>query len=128
MSELTLGETAILLASSEASFAPQKFNCYTCITQYGTSERLTEKTNRKRQTKGCFDYKSRTYRLENFKYNNCIGNHAIPIDFYIDAFLMYEKGVLPFEGTLGDQPNKMIQIFGILYHRRKEHMDAKKGS
>ncbi len=119
-SYLTISETAILLASIESRLDPKAFDCGTCIMQYGKSAKMQGKSYRKRQSKGCFDLKTKSYRLENIRYNNCIGNHVVPIDFIVDAFLHYEKGGLPFEGTLGDQPNKMIEIFDMFHRRRNE--------
>lgn len=123
VSSPTFSERALLLASIEAKVEPEKFDCATCITQYGTSEKLQGKTQAKRKSKGCFDYKTKGYRLDQFKYTNCIGNHTVPIDYIMDAFTLYEKGQLPFEGTLGDQPNKIIEIFDIIYRRRQDFFD-----
>jgi len=122
ISSLQPGEHGILLASIEACLVPKKFHCATCITQYGTNERLVKKTELKRKGKGCFDYKTKAYRLDNIKYNTCIGNFAVPIDYFLEAFSLYEKGVLPFKGTVGDQPNKIMEIFGLIDVRRSEKM------
>ena len=118
LSTLSTGEYALMLASLESRFEPQKFHCGTCITQYGSSERLIKKTEIKRKGKGCFDFKSKSYRLDNIRYSNCIGAHAVPIDYILEAFTAYEKGMLPFEGTLAEQPNKMIEIFQMIEMRR----------
>jgi len=98
--------------------------------QYGTSDRLIAKTQRKRQSKGCYEIGVKAYRIENFKYTNCIGNHTVPVDFITEAFTMYEKGFLPFPGTLGEQPAKIIEIFELIYRRRAEHVkkNSDKGS
>ena len=106
------------MASLESKFNPEKFHCGTCITQYGTSERLVAKTKLKRKSKGCFDYTSKKHRIDNVRFYNCIGNHATPIDFYVEAFSLYEKGMLPFKGTLGDQPNKIMVVFQLIEVRR----------
>ncbi len=34
-------------------------------------------------------------------------------DFYYSLFDLYEKGVMPFQGSPAEQPNKIIEIFGI---------------
>ena len=125
-SMLTLGEYALLLASIEAKLEPKKFHCGSCITQYGTNERLLAKTDRKRKSKGCFDFVSKPHRLENIRYKSCIGNFAIPIDFFIEAFSLYEKGVLPFKGTISNQPNKIMEIFQIIEIRRAEKINQGK--
>jgi hypothetical protein len=121
---LTTYEYASLLASIEAKLEPKKFNCFSCITQYGNSKRLLDKSTRARTSKGCFDYTTKQYLLENIKYNTCIGNFVTNIDYLLDAFVQYEKGIMPFEGSLGNQPSKIISIFNIIEVRRNE----KKGS
>lgn len=123
---MTTGEYVILLASLEAKLDPKKFHCGTCITQYGTSERLIKKTERKRKTKGCFDFTSKDYRIDNIRYNTCIGSYAVPIDFFIEAFSLYEKGVLPFNGTISEQPNKIMEIFQLIEVRRTEKINQGK--
>lgn len=120
LSTLSSGEYVFLLASLESKLDPKKFHCGTCITQYGSSDRLVQKTERKRKSKGCFDFTSKNYRLENIRYNTCIGNFSIPIDYFVEAFSLYEKGVLPFKGGVGEQPNKIMEIFQLIEVRRAE--------
>jgi hypothetical protein len=87
------------------------------------------KTDRKRKSKGCFDFTSKEYVLENILYKTCIANFNTPIDFLTEAFSLYEKGVLPFKGTLGEQPNRIIEIFNLIESRRNSHLEqeAKNG-
>jgi hypothetical protein len=35
-------------------------------------------------------------------------------------YLNYERGVMPFSGTLADQPNKIIEVLHIIDTIRKE--------
>lgn len=89
--------------------------------QYGGTKRTMAKTDRKRQTKGCYDYNIRAYRLENFKYDTCIGNYVETMDYFTDAFSLYEKGIMPYVGTLGEQPNKIIELFELIHRRRADY-------
>ena len=123
ISTLTTGEYVLFLASIEAKLDPKKFHCGTCITQYGSSDRLIQKTERKRKSKGCFDLTSKSYRIDNIRFNKCIGNFAVPIDFFIEAFSLYEKGVLPFQYNIGKQPNKIMEIFQLIEVRRSEKIN-----
>jgi len=81
---------------------------------------MVGKTDRKRQSKGCFETGIKTYLLGNVKYDKCVGNFNKEIDYILEAFSLYEKGVLPFKGNLGKQPNKIIEVFNILYRRRSK--------
>lgn len=114
-------EYITLLATLEARIHPKKFDCFKCINKYGT--RNPEKSERARQLKGCFDFNTRNYRIENIRYNSCVGNYTAKLDFYIDLFSNFEKGIMPFTGTLGDQPNKIIEVFQIIEVKRNEHLD-----
>ena len=119
-SSLTTSEYCVLLASVEAALNPEKYLCESCITQYGTSERLMKKTLRKRQAKGCFKEVSRGIRIENILFKKCIGSFAVPINYFVEAFILYEKGVMPEMGSLGEQPNKIIEVFRVIEMRRAE--------
>jgi len=41
--------------------------------------------------------------------------------YFIEAFSLYEKGMLPFKGNIGDQPNKIIEVFNLISHARRRH-------
>lgn len=125
-STLSAGEYALLLASIESKVDPKKFHCGTCITQYGKSERLQKKTLRKRESKGCFDYSTKSYKFDNLIFKTCPGNFVVPIDYFVEAFSLYEKGVLPFRGTIGDQPNKIMEVFQLIEVRRNEKLNQGK--
>lgn len=56
-------------------------------------------------------------------------------DFYYNLFSQYEKGILPYPGSLVDQPNKIIEVFGVLQslnleyekrNREEQQREAKK--
>lgn len=96
------------------------------MTQYGSSDRLVKKTEKKRMSKGCFDLTSKSYRIDNIRYNTCIGSFAVPIDFFIEAFSLYEKGVLPFKGSIGEQPSKIMEVFQLIEVRRSEKINQGK--
>jgi hypothetical protein len=82
---------------------------------------MIEKADRNRRSKGCYDYDTKTFRIDDFKLDTCVGNYVKDIGYYIDIFSQYEKGMLPFKGTLGQQPNKIIEIFGLIDRVRRDH-------
>jgi len=85
VSVLTLHEYAVLIASLESSFEPKKFNCRKCITQYGRSKRLQDKTLVKRKGKGCFDFVTKSYKIENVVFKSCVGNFTSNINYLFDV-------------------------------------------
>lgn len=52
--------------------------------------------------------------LSNFKYIN--------MDYVLLLFENYEKGILPFEGPLGDQPAQIIEVFKIMEHIKNKEL------
>lgn len=119
VSGLTNTEYVLLLAALEARLEPSKFSCSKCAAKYKPEHRP-----RKRKSKGCYDYSTRVYRIENIVYKTCIGNYNKDISFFVEAFSMYEKGMLPFKGTLSEQPSKIIDIFNIIEQRRAEKKES----
>jgi len=125
-SSLTSYEYVTLLASLEQSFYPKKYNCQLCKTRFGTSERLIKKMERNRKAQGCFDYTTKKYRVENIIYKSCLANYSTNINFLVESFAKYEQGMLPFKGSLEEQPNKIIEIFNIIETRREEFREKQK--
>ena len=107
-------EKSHLMASFESKLRYKVFNCFFCINKYGKTKRLKEKTKRNRKLKGCFDISTKTYQLGDYVYKSCIGNYTKDINFILESFALYSKGVMPFSGTLVDQPSKIIEIFDII--------------
>ena len=127
LSELTPGETAILLASLESLF-DKKFNCNDCLSRYKNTERGRERSVNYRRKMGCFDYTSRTYQLEDFKFYSCIGNFQdTSVRYYWELFQKYQQNMLPYRGSLQEQPNKIIEIFNFIEAILKRKQDKAKG-
>lgn len=110
-----MGEYVYLLAALEVALEPKKYSCNSCAASYKEINKEA-----KRRPKGCYDYSTRVYKIENIIYKSCIGNYNNNIDFLLESFSFYEKGMLPFKGTLAEQPAKIIDIFNIIEQRRYE--------
>lgn len=44
--------------------------------------------------------------------------------YFINLFMSFQKGILPFEGALVDQPAKIIEVFDVLQQLRYESEEA----
>ena len=118
---------AILLPSLKALFE-KEFNCHNCINKYSNTPRGEQRSIARRKQKGCFDYTSRTYELEDYKYFTCLGNfNDSYVRYYWELYLKYKEGMLPYKGSIQQQPNKIIEIFGILEESLERTRDKKKG-
>lgn len=48
-------------------------------------------------------------------FKTCVGNYFSPwLPQWIEAYQMYQKGVLPFPGALTEQPNKVVELFRVI--------------
>lgn len=122
-STLNQYEYITLVATIESRFK-DNFNCFKCVTQYGKKDKNVKKTLVKRKSQGCFDFTSKSYAVENIRFRSCVGNYTSNIDFISQAFSLYEKGLLPFKGDLGDQPNKIMEVFSLIETRREAHKES----
>lgn len=84
--------------------------------RYGATEgKAAERGKAKRKSKGCFDFTSRTFLLDNIKYNACVGNYTLSgLGYYYEVLLNYEKGLMPFNGALSLQPNKIMEVIHLI--------------
>ena len=47
-----------------------------------------------------------------------MGNFTANINYLFEAFFKYEQGIMPFNGTLGEQPNKIMEVFSVIDYRK----------
>lgn len=71
--------------------------------------------DKQRFQKACLLTDKVKYQLEDIRYYKCIGNFYSDSAVYLmELFYNYERGVLPFHGSLMDQPAKIIDIFQLI--------------
>jgi len=113
------------MASVESQFN-DNFNCYKCQKKYPIdtdNDKLNSRSITKRNSKGCFNFTTRTHLLDNIKYKSCVGNYTLQgMSYYYEVYFNYEKGILPFKGDLGTQPNKMVEVLHIIDTIRKDKL------
>ena len=83
-----------------------------------------DKTKRVRESKGCTKpVATRGVRIENIIFKKCPGNFNTPIPFLLESFAKYNSNMLTFEGSLSDQPNKLIEILKVMEQRKEYHKE-----
>ena len=136
MSHLSTYEFVKIVSTIEAQYT-DAFNCYKCCSRfnnYKEGESKDKKIHALKKSKGCFDFKTRFFRVGvdstsvSVKFSGCVGNYtSLSVNYYVDLFYQYQKGVLPFKGKLGDQPSKIIEIFQLIEdkiaQKNKERME-----
>jgi hypothetical protein len=117
-------EYALLMATIEAMYDKNKrFDCHKCkIKNKGATN--WEETNRKERTiKGCFDAVA-NWRVDNVMFKKCIGNFVLPsTNNLLTMFNLYERGLLPYGGSVSNQPAKVMQVFEIINARKSEKQE-----
>ena len=99
-----------------------QFNCTKCLTEY--SKRPDYKTKadeydklleKKIGLKGCKTSDKVRAQVEDIKYYRCIGNfRSDQVTSMIDLYYHYKNGVMPFPGSLMEQPSKIIDVFNLI--------------
>ena len=108
------------MASLESKYNAH-YNCYNCLNKYKGRAQYEMRTRRNQTNKQCFTPGDISKNLEHFKFTKCIGNFTTTsLNYYIESFFAYEKGLLPMKGTLGEMPNKLMDIFKIISTVRAE--------
>lgn len=89
--------------------ADKNFNCFHCKKEASFTVRD--------KRKACSTKKEK----EIVNYNGVIKYFVCPSNFFnpaysqlIDMFRLFQRGALPFEGGLFDQPSKIIEVFSLL--------------
>jgi len=104
-----------------------RFNCSKCLTKYSGREDGSAMTERVRQASGCYGAKGATLHSigDEIRFSTCIGNFYRPqVASLMESHRKFEAGTLPYAGGLMDQPNKVIEIFGVLTAHRLERQAA----
>lgn len=74
---------------------------------------------------GCVEKPSSTvrYRFDNLCFYNCFCNYIDhSTNYLLDLFLHFEKNLLPFPGTITEQPAKILEVFNIFSYLKSEKM------
>ena len=141
-SQLSNGEIASLQAHLWYLLNPKVYNCQKQHEDYLTRNPKVSKEEMIeyfRDSKGCFGGKDKTFKkmygakqritglvIGGIEYTTCLCNHNNSlINLYMTFYDLYEKfGVMPFEGPIADQPNKIIEVFNIIQATKNQFETA----
>lgn len=131
LNNLTVNEQVYL----EASFRYNTMDAFKCKDKL--KELLQDKQMKAYQKKLdlCKATAKGRYRFhDRYSYDKCLCNYLIESDmyYYLNLHQQYENGILPYPGSLVDQPAKIIEIFNFLalmkaeLHERQEKEQKQK--
>lgn len=95
----------------------KQFQCGECQSTYANRSDGESMLAKLKVTKGCESISDKVlHRLSpELGFKTCIANYYSSwLPQWIEAYQMYQKGVLPFPGALTEQPNKVIEMFRVI--------------
>lgn len=103
-----------------AAIDNDQFQCAKCLIA-----RPEPQNTKMRELKGCFESRSSPVLLLNekplVKFYSCPGNYFdYAVVKYLEMQNQYELGVLPFPGSMSEQPYKIIELFDIIKRYKDE--------
>lgn len=130
---MTDWERALLVCTLEAIFNEDDyFTCHKCLSSFSNQPEGDDKEKlltKMRKLKGCWGTIRQSYRVDKFEVSTCPGNYSThQVHEFFSWYLKYEQfGILPYPGSLYDQPAKIMEIFDIIgsikFKKLKERKD-----
>jgi hypothetical protein len=104
------------------------FYCHDCLNKYAHRPDYETMTARTRELKGCFSVKERPIAtVDELKFFKCVGNFfRSEVLTLLEMQGRYEKGILPYPGSLSEQPNKVIEIFAAIEQYKREKLEQER--
>lgn len=108
----------------------KRFQCGVCLSQYEGRLDAEEMLSKRRKLEGCFgDTRPIEYKFDDIKYRTCPGNVFDTSSlFVVDLYRQFQKGILPYPGSLVDQPSKIMEAFNVIdaYNNKRMIEEQKK--
>lgn len=94
----------------------KSYRCHECVNQFRGRTDSATMLERAKKTKGCTkEYAAPVHRIDDIGFTLCPGNfYSKSAEGLIEAYYFFERGILPYPGSLMDQPNKIIEIFRVI--------------
>jgi len=122
ISGLTMELHVKLMATYAAQHNP-RYDCHKCL------EKTPSKTIRK--SWGCFGGKGVVKILGDYQLTSCPGNfYDETAVFMIELYHLFERGHLPFPGSLTEQPAQIIEAFGVIQglDNKRQELEQKRAN
>ncbi len=113
-------EYAKIITTIEVLFN-KRFHCFTCKTKYANRTDHETMTMKVREMQSCFSVRDAPVMRATQQSASDIEYYTCPGNFFdrsvvelLEVVNNYEKGNLPFEGPLCEQPSKMLDIIQMI--------------
>lgn len=119
--------TATLHAVEDA-----KFSCAACQVQYNGRQDAAEMNQKLRVAKACWGGAPRPVHVLQdaggrvYRFTTCPGNFVSnAVIHWIDMHAAFSRGLLPFPGSISDQPAKALDVFRVIEsHKNARALEA----
>ena len=106
------------------------YQCGECLKKYRERKDAEEMLKKYRTNMGCFTNDSPLKRVVNdIEYSTCPGNtFNFQVYYVIQLYRKYQDGILPYPGSLTEQPAKVMEAFSVIddYNNTKLLNEKKK--
>ena len=103
--------------STLAALTNKEFSCSHCLNKYAKRSNAKEIETQYRDNKGCYGVKHYpiiSFDTQKTKLFTCPGNFfSRAVVGWYEMHRHIEKGIQTFDGGIGDQPNKLIELYRI---------------
>ncbi len=103
----------------------REYQCTFCLKKYRGREDYEKITQANRTRKGCFGIIPNTlHKFEDLEYSTCVGNFVSESAlFWVEAEARYNQGVMPYPGSLVEQPAKVLDIFSCIAAHKQDKLE-----
>lgn len=97
----------------------RQFDCGTCLNKWAGRTDSAEMTEANRKVKGCWGSTEFLHEIVvpggRISFKTCVGNLVQDGMFHwIVLHRQFQKGVLPYPGSLSEQPAKVLELFELI--------------
>lgn len=116
------------LKSTLYSFDNKEYQCGWCLKKYRGRQDYEQITKANRTRKGCFGVSPNAlHKFDDLEYSTCVGNSVSESAlFWIEAEARYNQGILPYPGSLSEQPAKVLEIFGCIAVHKQDKLEKQR--
>lgn len=110
----------VSLKSSLHAAANTRFDCGTCLTSFASHPQGEKALQIERTAKACWGGNVERHVIADssgriLRFTTCIGNWSSDAwAHWLELHEAYRRGILPYPGSISDQPNKVIEIFRVI--------------
>lgn len=102
----------------------KRYNCEVCLKGYRGRTNEAEMLQKEREAKACQVIRPTPFmKIGNIAYSTCVGNfYSASVVHLLTAFGHYENGIMPYPGSLMEQPSKVIEVFSVMNQIKQDKL------